>query len=230
MKLYKCIVKNTYTVKNMSILKAMNLQKDTTSFTKKSKNKCKPNKDLQEFLNKYRTEKGSKKYNITSMGKPAGSYYVPEEDYDEFLNIYSESIKSESECHLTEKPSEISSILVDFDLKFEFDQLSRKYTLGDIHKIVSIAFGYLKKYIKLNEKNAKCYVFERDGPYTSNGYTKDGIHLIFPFIHTDADFKHLFRNYLITKLANIFEEMENLNKIESTIDSSVIDRNNWIIN
>lgn len=212
----------------MSILGAKSLQKDTINFTKNYKNQKSKN-ELQEFLNKFRNEKGSKKYNITSMGKPAGSYYIPEESYEEFLNIYSKSIKNGLQCHLTEKPSEISSILVDFDLKFEFDQVSRKYTVGDIHKIVSFSFSYLKKYIKLNEENAKCYVFEREEPYTKNGYTKDGIHMIFPFIHANADFKHLFRNYLISKLGNTFEEMENLNSIENTIDSTVIDRNNWML-
>lgn len=212
----------------MSILGAMNLPKDTTTFSKNYQNQ-KTKNELQDFLNKYRNEKGNKKYNITSMGKPAGSYYIPEEKYEEFLSKYSKSIKNGVQCHLTEKPSEISSILVDFDLKFEFDQVSRKYTIGDIHKIVSISFGYLKKYIKLNDENAKCYVFEREEPYTKNGYTKDGIHMIFPFIHTNADFKHLFRNYLISKLANTFEDMENLNSIENTIDSTVIDRNNWML-
>ena len=50
----------------MSILGAKSLQKDTINFTKNYKNQKSKN-ELQEFLNKFRNEKGSKKYNITFL-------------------------------------------------------------------------------------------------------------------------------------------------------------------
>ena len=44
--------------------------------------------DLNSFINKHRVEKG-KPFTHTSLGNPKASFFIGDEDYDAFMNLYS---------------------------------------------------------------------------------------------------------------------------------------------
>ena len=46
------------------------------------------NEDLRFFINKYRVDKG-KPYTNTNIGNPKLSLNIPDEYYNEFINLYS---------------------------------------------------------------------------------------------------------------------------------------------
>ena len=62
------------------------------------------NEDLRSFINKHRVEKG-KPFTNTNIGHPKVSLYIPEESYNDFLNIYSLAITSGIALYFTEKPT-----------------------------------------------------------------------------------------------------------------------------
>merc|ERR1711991_606486 len=101
----------------------------------------------------------------TSMGKPLGSYYIPENKFDELVKVYSNTIETNKIIpNLTQKPSEISPILFDLDFKYELDNNKRNYTDDGLYKIIQECFDFLNDYIILNQNNNKCFVFERETP------------------------------------------------------------------
>lgn len=187
------------------------------------------NNPLQSFLNGYRSCKGDK-YNFTSMGKPTGSYFIPVDKYNEFLKSYITTIDTHNIIpHLTQKPDEISPILIDLDFKFDLDNNKRNYEMKDIFDIIEYCFEFISKYFIINEKNGICYIFERDSPYKDRGYTKDGIHIIFPYLHCNKNVKLILRNKLINVFKTTFDSIGVINKIEDIFDLSVITRNNWMV-
>ena len=69
---------------------------------------------FKSFILKHKIEKG-KPYTNTSIGNPKIALYIDNDEYDEFLNIYSLAIASGSILHYTEKPIEPSPLRIDLD-------------------------------------------------------------------------------------------------------------------
>ena len=64
---------------------------------------------LKSFILKHKTEKG-KPYTNTSIGNPKLSLYIDNNDYDDFINLYSVAVTNGAILHLTEKPIEPSPL------------------------------------------------------------------------------------------------------------------------
>lgn len=64
-------------------------------------------------------------------------------------------------------------------------------------------------------------------------YCKDGIHIVYPKVITNAIVKHLIRKTCVEdkkrKMATMFEELGYTNDITDIFDDSVIERNNWMM-
>ena len=88
------------------------------------------NEDLRSFINKHKVEKG-KPYTNTSIGNPKVSLYIPDEKYDEFLNIYSLALTNGIPLYFTEKPTEPSPLRVDIDFRFVIPE--EKYGIYSSH-------------------------------------------------------------------------------------------------
>ena len=73
--------------------------------------------ELNFLINKYSVVKG-KPYTNTSIGHPKKSFFIPEDEYDEFLRVYSLAITSGIHLHFTEKPTNPSPLRVDLDFRF----------------------------------------------------------------------------------------------------------------
>ena len=76
------------------------------------------NEDLRSFINKYRVEKGVKIFTNTSIGLPKVSLNIPDENYDDFLNLYGLAMTNGVPLYFTEKPVEPSPLRVDIDFRF----------------------------------------------------------------------------------------------------------------
>ena len=72
---------------------------------------------LNSILNKYTVQKG-KLYTNTSIGHPKKSLYIPDDEYEEFLRIYSLAITNGIHLYFTEKPNNPSPLRVDLDFRF----------------------------------------------------------------------------------------------------------------
>ena len=76
--------------------------------------------ELNSFINKHKIEKG-KPYSNTSMGNQKACFYIPDEDYDKFLNLYGLALTNGLSLHYTEKPLDPSPLRVDLDFRFPLD-------------------------------------------------------------------------------------------------------------
>lgn len=101
---------------------------------------------FKSFILKYKTEKG-KPYTNTSIGNPRLSVFIPNDDYDEFLNIYSLAIASGTILHYTEKPIDPSPLRIDLDFRFQLpindngvSYIQRIYNEKHIYSIIDNYF------------------------------------------------------------------------------------------
>ena len=156
---------------------------------------------LYEFLDKYRVKKGEA-HTHTSMGKPLGSFYIPDDNIEEFYTLYKTHIEDGNLAHIIEKHKEYSSILIDIDFKFKENVTERQYTKQHIESLVEIYHDIIKEVLILPNETSDltAFVFQRSKPYLANKVMKDGIHIMYPFIVTEPAIQYLIRDNVLKKI------------------------------
>ena len=202
--------------------------------------------DLRSFINKYRVEKG-KQYTNTSIGHPKVSLYIPDEKYNDFINIYSLAITNGIPMYFTEKPLNPSPLRVDLDFRFlmpenktgiydstdsdsSFEKpkkYNRLYTENDIYTIINTYFSIINKYIDIDEKSNIAYIMEKPHPTEHRNKLKDGLHIVFPHIIVENNVQHFIRRKILDVAKDMFKELPVCNDHESIIDKAIIDVNSW---
>ena len=76
--------------------------------------------DLISFLRRHKTQKGED-FTHTDL-KHKESYDIRHKDLDTFYKLYSESVISKEDLHITEKHKSISPILIDLDFRQQTPQ------------------------------------------------------------------------------------------------------------
>lgn len=186
---------------------------------------------LYDFLNKYKSGKGASHTHTSLYDKKtktgvAGSYFIPEENLDEFYKYYKEDvIKNNSTYHLVEKHQEIGPIIYDIDLRF----LKKDDRIYDNEFIVN----FIKKIneeleLYFEDPNYECFVFEKKKAYMYNDtLMKDGIHIMYPFINSEPNIQYMIRNKLLVSCKEIINKLQVENKIDDIIDECIIEKNGW---
>lgn len=183
---------------------------------------------LYRFLLQYKVEKGEP-FTHTSLGKPSGSYNIPNEQKDKLFELLDQALEQGVSVHLTEKPEPHTIIKADLDFKFEMDQKKRKYNLDTIKQIVKLYHDAIKYYLDVPDDNIKAFIFERDQPYIDRGNCKDGIHIMYPYIVCHVDIQHKIREHVLSHCQSILAPLGCKNNIEDIVDKSVISNNNWLM-
>ena len=205
------------------------------------------NEDLRSFINKYRVEKGVKIFTNTSIGLPKVSLNIPDENYDDFLNLYGLAMTNGVPLYFTEKPVEPSPLRVDIDFRFTIPddksglyssqssnsslnnnrKYERLYNDDNIYKIVDSYFNIIAKYLNIADEDKIAYVMEKPNPVEFRNKLKDGIHIIFPNIIIANNAQHFIRRKIIDICDIIFKDLPICNDYESIIDKAIIDINCW---
>jgi len=204
------------------------------------------NEDLRSFINKYRVEKGVKIFTNTSIGSPKVSLNIPNENYEEFLNLYSLALTNGVQLYFTEKPLEPSPLRVDIDFRFTIPddksglyssqssnssnnnkKYERLYNDDNIYKIVDSYFSIINKYLNISDEDKIAYVMEKPNPVEFRNKLKDGIHIIFPNIIIANNAQHFIRRKIIDIGDVIFKDLPICNDYESIVDKAIIDVNCW---
>jgi P4 family phage/plasmid primase-like protien len=189
------------------------------------------NSVIHKWLQQFKVEKGCE-YTHTSIGKPAGSYNIPLEKKSELIDLLHQHIFVNNQpCHLTEAQpkNKFSNIKIDIDLKFPLDVNERRYTNETISQLVNLYNSTIKECLQIEDYHLQAFVFERDRPRVDRGVTKDGIHIIYPYIICNVDIQHIIREKVLEKANPIFEPIKSINKIDDIIDKSVVSSNNWFM-
>jgi len=120
---------------------------------------------------------------ITHTSIKGGKYSIPDDESSTFLKLYYAHTKKRPE-YLTEKQlQDDGPIVVDIDLRFSYDTVSRQYHDSHIEELLSI---YLEKMSKMyqfggdEESTFPIYIYEKStvNRVKEKNYTKDGIHMI----------------------------------------------------
>jgi len=190
--------------------------------------------ELQLFINKYKSEKG-KPYTNTNIGNPKFAINVPNENYEEFLNLYALAITNGIHLYLTEKPLDPSPIRVDLDFRFsqeintegESKPLVRKYNDIIIDKIIDNYFKILNTYLNISDDANIAYIMEKPSPVLFRNKIKDGIHIIFPHIIINNNIQHFIRKKILDKANEIFNIPDICNVPEDIVDKAIISASPW---
>ena len=188
---------------------------------------------LNQFLKNHK-RKDNEEYTHTALPNLpesfAGSYCIPKEDYDTFLNLYYESVfKYKNNAFLTEKHLDYSPILIDLDFRFPLSKKERVYNTQFIESFLKI---YMKHVEKITEcENVEIFVMEKKTtkPDEEKKIVKDGIHIMIPDIVTVPRMQYVLRYRVINDPATkaLMETIKPTNSLDDIIDLCVIERNNW---
>jgi hypothetical protein len=146
--------------------------------------------DLNSFIHKHKIEKG-KPYSNTSLGNTKASFFISDDEYEQFLNLYSLALTNGISLHYTEKPIDPSPLRVDLDFRFPVEEtnkydengnLKRIYTEEHVDKIVKHYLQIINMYIQVDDDKNLAYVMEKPKPSLNRNKIKDGIHIVFPHI------------------------------------------------
>ena len=200
-----------------------------------------PRDDLVSFINKHKIEKGQP-YTNTSLGNPKVSVFIPDDEYDKFIDLYSLAMINGSELHYTEKPKNPSPIRVDLDLRFALKdpsaipgesndkkKISRVYNQHHVDNIINTYFRIINQYIDVPEDCNIGYVMEKPHPTEYRGKIKDGIHIVFPHIIVSNNVQHFIRKKILDVANEMFMDLPICNDHESIIDKAIIDVNCWLL-
>ena len=183
-------------------------------------------KSLSEFIEAHRIEKGCE-YTHTNLGHIPFSFYIPFDNLEVFYSLYEQAYSKQSNLYLTEKNRHFGPIVIDFDFKFNAEELERKYTSAHVEKFCEIYGKIVKEYFNTSD-NDYIYVMEKKLPNNnSKAYQKDGIHFVIPTINTNASIKELIRRDALVELEPIFQDMGTINNAKDIVDEAVIERNSW---
>ena len=146
---------------------------------------------FQDFMMKHQNRKGepvNKDITNTRIGSKddniyGGSYHIPADEYELFLNLYAKDILSANKKeYLTEKQLvDTGPILVDIDLRHDYEIDERQYSRGHIEDMIDIYLDTFKEIFQFDE-NSKFNIYVLQKPTVNRvkekNCTKDGIHLI----------------------------------------------------
>ena len=193
-----------------------------------------PQEKLFQFMSNFRNKKteGSKEpWTHAMTDSPHGSYFIPDDYYNDFKNIYADAIVSGMEPHITEKHQDQGPIVIDLDFKQSKDHPKRYYTEATIRNIIILYNRIIKKYLNVSSSDLAAYILEKKKPVLENGEYNDGLHIIYPYICTKPNLQFLFREEFIeaAKKNNIFKKIPTTTDLDKIVDKNVIYNSGWLM-
>ena len=203
------------------------------------------------LLNNYRIDKKDKgkKYTHTGMiGRTRGSFKVPDDKYDELLDLYHDHVfKDKKACSLIEQhihDRQITPIRIDLDFKstipepdnFTGDSSPRLYKKNEIMNVCKIYTHCIKQWLtQLTAEDCHCYIMEKASSKWSEKENdmieiKDGVHIMYPNISLPKFLQIEIRNkaYRMADENEIFEHKLD-NSFSDIFDLSIIKNNGWLM-
>lgn len=163
-----------------------------------------------------------------------GSYYIPDNEYDTFLDLYYKEVFINKTCEfLTEKQLDQGGpILIDLDLKYNSSITKRIHTKEHVFDLVCVYLEELKKMYNFDENNnVPIYVFEKDtiNKVVSQGkeITKDGIHILIG-IQSDKFVSQMLRERVIRIVKDTWDNIPIVNEWTDVFDEGISKQHiNW---
>jgi P4 family phage/plasmid primase-like protien len=195
--------------------------------------------DLNSFIHKHKVVEKGKPYTNTSLGNPKASIFIPDEEYEKFLNLYGLALTNGISLHYTEKPIDPSPLRVDIDFRFPLTEESKSVAAGSsirrvyqqehIFNIVDNYFKVINQYIDVPDACNIAYIMEKAKPSEYRNKIKDGIHIVFPHIVVSNNVQHFIRKKILDIAQDLFSGLPICNEYSAIIDKAIIDVNCWLM-
>jgi hypothetical protein len=196
----------------------------TPNMSRKNKNVT-----LDSFLYNHTVEKNCTYTHLRMRdGGGGGRYFIPIEEIDEFMSLYSDEINRGTELSLIENTQYACTqpLLIDFD--FRQREATRLYSDNDIKDFVSEYLSVVYEYFDVNPVT-KIYICKRPEITCKGGIYYDGLHILIPDICASTDTKSLMRLKALELLDSAFQKFNFVNTTDNIFDVSVIETNGWFL-
>jgi hypothetical protein len=164
----------------------------------------------------------------------AGSFYVPDEDYETFLDLMHNYlfIKKGRPINFVEQPvlGAPKPVLVDMDFKFPIDSnLTHQFDETHTRTFVGHLVDGLKHFFELPDRPLRFFVSSRPQAYQENGKVKDGIHIQCPDMCIPNEKQAVLRNWLLEQKAieQSFEGVGYVNDVKDIYDEALTRKQGW---
>lgn len=196
-----------------------------------------------EFMKSHVTVKDSGvKPTHTTMAKTCGmwkgSYNIPDENQEEFLQVYKDVLNEQKHdpsiiLSVIERPHENLAGPILIDLDFRQDGAERVYTRETVKYIISKYNELIRKYVKTSTQNINAFLLEKPKPSydkKQNNY-KDGFHVVYPQIIIGAAlrYKILEEVQTIVGIEGKLSYINFTNSLDDVFDKAIVLRNGWMM-
>ena len=177
---------------------------------------------LAEFLNGHRAD------DVFTHGSMAGGkYFIPEDDIEKFYNLYCESIIDQEKQYLTESPTDVGPLRIDFDFIYPKDVKTHQHTSEQVAEFCRIYLDQIRECVAVPDV-FDIYVMEKRKPTldTKKDKMKSGIHIVVPGICTYKFVEQRVRRNLLSQMEDIFPLRfdEEYNVWSKVYDEGVVNR------
>ncbi len=212
--------------------------------------------DIYQFLELRRVEKGAE-MSHTSMSKPKGSFMIKKNEMAKFFELYDKALQKGDDLCLIERHIDYGPMVIDLDFEYLPDVDERQHDEEHIRGVVKLYQEEVVNMFNIEPDDSKltAYVFQKPAPYREkeknsgdaeagsttggNKYkrTKDGIHIIFPFIVSTPEPQYLIRENILKRIGTVLDVLplvvpkgkEGNNSYTAVVDRSVIQANGWFL-
>lgn len=191
---------------------------------------------LEKFLTQY-PKKEKHTHTIYGGDIKTGAYTIPFEKTDEFHKLIGKAIHVKGDrISVVEKVQDITRFVIDLDLKWKDEITERQYNEKVLMDIVNDIMCNLNTVYKLSDEQKFCMVMEKNKflPAKHKDYkSKDGIHLLFPYIIAEKKTYRTLRDILIKTDYKQFFINEGFippsNSMGEIVDENIYKGGNWFI-
>lgn len=176
----------------------------------------------------------------TKGGGGGGTWYIPPEDYEEFLRLYYTSIlsKPDKKEYFTESQlAEGGPILIDIDLRYAYDTQTRQYTDSHIAEMVDQCVQILSEIYQLDDTSDPFRIYLLEKPRVNvvekDRLVKDGLHIIVG-IRSSPTVQKYMRERMIDRITDetstplLWKTISITNSWEDVFDSGISGgKTNW---
>jgi P4 family phage/plasmid primase-like protien len=186
--------------------------------------KPKPASNYQDFIGSHWVGKDDPRQ-PTNTRITGGKYYIPDDEYLDFLNHYYKDIVSKNgDEFLTEKQRETGGpIAIDFDFRYAYEVTEKQYEDKHIASIIQLYLEVLKGIFQFADKCPfPLYVFEKPSVnrLEEKQITKDGIHMIIG-IQADRTTQTIIRQRVMEKIEEEWGDLPLKNTWEDVLDKGI---------
>lgn len=202
----------------------------SSSRTRKTPSQRLP-KPLATFLNAHRDPNSQSpstntRIPLKDIEFSGGSWVIPDEDYDEFLQLYYQEVLMRGQVdRLTERhrTDDEGPMLIDLDFQYPHETENRYIDDEAMDKLVNEFLDELSMTYDMDEDTKfTVFILRKPDMVPTATYVKDGVHILITLQAGKIE-QRTFRNRMIPRLASAFETIPFENSWDNIYDEGMAD-------